>query len=108
MAIDLKGLSARELESPITNAKKRTTGVGKRKPAATVRRKLVAMAKSAGCTVDELFGTAAAATARKAAGKPTARKTAKKAPPKYRNPANPKATWTGGGKQPPWLAAYTA
>lgn len=108
MAIDLKGLSARELESLITKAKKRKTALVKRKPAATVRRKLVALAKSEGYTVDELFGTASAPKARKAAGKRTARKTGKKVPPKYRNPANPKETWTGRGKQPRWLAAYTA
>ena len=31
-----------------------------------------------------------------------------KVAPKYRNPANPKETWTGRGKQPRWLAAATA
>ena len=31
-----------------------------------------------------------------------------KVAPKYRNPENPKETWTGRGKQPRWLAAYTA
>ena len=51
-------------------------------------------------------GSTRAGTTRKApaAGK---RKTAKVAP-KYRNPDNPKETWTGRGKQPRWLAAYTA
>ena len=38
---------------------------------------------------------------------PKSRKTAKVAP-KYRNPDNPKETWTGRGKQPRWLAAETA
>lgn len=109
MAIDLDGLSARELESLITKAKKRKTALVKRKPAATVRRKLVALAKSEGYTVEELFGGAVAPKARKAAAKRTARKTTgRKVPPKYRNPANPKETWTGRGKQPRWLAAYTA
>jgi len=108
MAIDLKGLSARELESLITKARKRKTELVKRKPAATVRRKLVALAKSEGYTVDELFGTATAPKARKSATKRGARKTGRKVPPKYRNPANPKETWTGRGKQPRWLAAYTA
>lgn len=109
MAIDLDGLSARELESLITKAKKRKTALVKRKPAATVRRKLVALARSEGYTVEELFGGAAAPKARKAATKRTARKTTgRKVPPKYRNPANPKETWTGRGKQPRWLAAYTA
>ena len=108
MAINRKGLSARELETLISKAKKRKTALVKRKPAATVRRKLVAMAKAEGYTVDELFGTAAAPKARKAAGKRAVRKTGKKVAPKYRNPSDPKETWTGRGKQPRWLAAHTA
>src|SRR3546814_2967923 len=39
MAIDLNGLSAKELESLITKAKARKTPHKKRKPVATVRRK---------------------------------------------------------------------
>jgi DNA-binding protein H-NS len=31
-----------------------------------------------------------------------------KVAPKYRNPANPKETWTGRGKQPRWMAELTA
>ena len=31
-----------------------------------------------------------------------------KVAPKYRNPENTKETWTVRGKQPRWLAAYTA
>ena len=109
MAINLKGLSARELETLISKAKKRKTALVKRKPAATVRRKLVAQAKADGYTIEELFGTAAApARGRKAATGGKARKAVKKVAPKYRNPANPKETWTGRGKQPRWLAAQTA
>jgi DNA-binding protein H-NS len=109
MAINLKGLSARELETLISKAKKRKTALVKRKPAATVRRKLMAQAKADGYTIEELFGTAAApARGRKAAGAGKARKAVKKVAPKYRNPANPKETWTGRGKQPRWLAAQTA
>ena len=105
MAIDLKGLSARELESLITKAKKRKNTLGKRKPIASVRRKVAALAKSEGYSIDELFGGAKAAPkARKSA---VARKPGKKVAPKYRNPANPKETWTGRGKQPRWMAALT-
>ena len=106
MSIDLNGLSARELESLIAQAKKRKTTLSKRKPVAAVRRKVAALAKAEGYTIDELFGTAKAAPKpRKAAGP---RKAAKKVAPKYRNPANPKETWTGRGKQPRWMAALTA
>jgi len=136
MSIDLNRLSARELDSLIEKAKKRRTILGKRKPAATVRRKLVALAKAEGYGIDELFGESAPATAgrkratrkagakkaakkatkrgaRKAAGKATKKKAVRKAAtrkvaPKYRNPANAKDTWTGRGRQPRWLAALTA
>jgi DNA-binding protein H-NS len=31
------------------------------------------------------------------------KKTAKKNPPKYRNPEDPTQTWTGRGRQPAWI-----
>ncbi|TAK39204.1 MAG: H-NS histone family protein [Lysobacteraceae bacterium] len=106
MTIQIERLSARELDALISKAKKRKTVLGKRKPAATVRRKLVALAKSEGYGIEELFGAAKGAPkARKAAAPRKATK--KKVAPKYRNPANPKETWTGRGKQPRWMAALT-
>lgn len=106
MTIQLERLSARELDALINKAKKRKTVLGKRKPAAAVRRKLVALAKSEGYTVEELFGGARPAPKARKAAAP--RKAAKKVAPKYRNPANPKETWSGRGKQPRWMAALTA
>jgi DNA-binding protein H-NS len=109
MSIDLNGLSAKELDALISQAKRRMTTLKKRKPVATVRSKLNALAAAEGYTLVELFG--GKATAKKAATKP--RKAAKKGrklgkvAPKYRNPANPKETWTGRGKQPRWMAALT-
>ncbi|GAB3334458.1 H-NS family nucleoid-associated regulatory protein [Marilutibacter aestuarii] len=105
MSIDLNTLSAKELESLITKAKKRKTTLAKRKPITAVRKKLTAQAKAEGYTIAELFG--GKATAAKAATPRKARKTGKVAP-KYRDPANAENTWTGRGKQPRWLAAYTA
>ena len=111
MALDLKGLTKKELDSLITQARKQQTALKKRKPIAGVRKKLVALAKADGYTIAELFGgkTAAkkAAPARKTAkaaktAKP--RKPGKKVAPKYRNPANTKELWSGRGKQPRWLA----
>jgi DNA-binding protein H-NS len=108
MTIDLDKLSARELDTLINQAKKRKTTLGKRKPAAVVRRKLTALAKAEGYSIAELFGGAKAAPkARKAAVTGKGRKLGKVAP-KYRNPANPKETWAGRGQQPRWLAAETA
>lgn len=114
MSIDLNSLSAKELESLITQAKKRKTTLNKRKPIAVVRKRLSQLAKAEGYDIAELFGAGASApSARTKAAKPaaaTARKTRKplgKVAPKYRNPANTGETWTGRGKQPRWLAAHT-
>ncbi len=107
MSIDLNGLSAKELDSLISQAKKRKTTLKKRKPVATVRARLIAAVAAEGYTIAELFG----GTAKKSAGRPakaaSARKGRKlgKVAPKYRNPGNPKETWTGRGKQPLWMAA---
>lgn len=116
MTIDISALSAKELENLISQAKKRKTTLNKRKPAAAVRKKVVALLKAEGYSLEELFGGAAPARAGRPAkaaksAAPAARKARKplgKVAPKYRNPANTAETWTGRGKQPRWLAAYTA
>ena len=108
MSIDLKKLSSKELDALIATAKKRQAQLNQRAPVAQVRGKLTRLAKAEGYTIEELFGGAAPAhAARKATGARAGRKLGKVAP-KYRNPANPKETWTGRGKQPRWLASYTA
>ena len=105
MSIDLNGLSAKELDALISQAKQRMTALKKRKPIATVRSKLSALAAAEGYTLVELFG---AKTARPAAkpGK-VAKKGRKlgKVAPKYRNPANSKEIWSGRGMPPRWMAA---
>lgn len=110
MAIDINSLSARELETLISKAKKRKTTLAKRKPVAQVRRKLTQQAKAEGYSIEELFGTGTGAAAAPARTRGVAKKARKlgKVPPKYRNPANPEETWTGRGRQPRWLAALTA
>ncbi len=113
MSIDLTGLSARELGALIRTAKKQQTIVAKRRPITKVRAQLIKLAKTEGYTIEELFGDAPAPRARKvtkaakAPSKTAGRKLGKVAP-KYRNPANPKETWTGRGKQPRWMAELTA
>lgn len=110
MALDLKGLTKKELDSLIIQARKQQTALKKRKPVAGVRKKIVDMAKAEGYTLIELFGIKAGAKpgakSTAAAKKKTAKtaKVAKKVPPKYRNPANTKELWSGRGKQPRWLA----
>ena len=113
MAIDINALSAKELETLISQARKRKTTLAKRKPVAQVRRKVAQLAQNEGYTIEELFGTAGSGTVARAPRAPRAaatkaRKTTGKVPPKYRNPANAEETWTGRGKQPRWLAAYTS
>ena len=112
MSIDLTALSAKQLDVLISQAKQRKTRLGKRKPAAIVRKKVTALAKSEGYSIAELFGagttaTAAAPKARKGATR-KAGKSLGKVAPKYRNPANAAETWAGRGQQPRWLAAETA
>ncbi|WP_246123021.1 H-NS family nucleoid-associated regulatory protein [Luteimonas wenzhouensis] len=111
MAIDLTALSPKELDTLIAEAKRRKTILKKRKPIASIRKRIVDFATAEGYTIQELFGpgaTVGRATAK--AAKKTARKTTagRKVPPKYRNPANPAETWTGRGKHPRWLAAQLA
>jgi DNA-binding protein H-NS len=104
MAFDLDNFSPKELESLIKQASKRKSALNKRKPAAQVRTKLVAIAKAEGYSIAELFGGARASAPRKAAAARGSSRGAKVAP-KYRNPANPKETWTGRGLPPRWMAA---
>lgn len=133
MAIDLNNLSSKELKTLATQIKKQQAALSKRKPIAGVRKKLIAQAKAAGYSIVELFGGAKSGAAKKAAkpaAKKATRKAAKKAAkkttkksarkavkkaakkvrtgakvaPKYRNPADPKVTWTGRGRQPLWFA----
>ena len=111
MSIDINTLSAKELESLISKAKKRKTTLCKRKPLPQVRKKLAQMAKNEGYTISELFGTGGSVAPTTRAPRGTAKKARKslgKVAPKYRNPDNPEETWTGRGKQPRWLAAKTS
>ena len=109
MSIDLRNLSAKELGALIAKAKEQQTKLAKRTPIATIRSKITKFAKAEGYTLEELFGMAGTRPA-KAATKPGPRAGKKlgKVAPKYRNPANPKETWTGRGKHPRWMAALIA
>ncbi|MBF6025954.1 H-NS family nucleoid-associated regulatory protein [Lysobacter niastensis] len=111
MSIDISSLSAKELDSLISQAKKRKTTLNKRKPIALVRKKLTQLAKAEGYSIAELFGGGGGSSVAKAPAAARSRKPRKalgKVAAKYRNPANPGETWSGRGKQPRWMAAYTA
>ena len=111
MSIDLNGLSAKELDALIAQAKKRRTTLSKRKPIAVVRRKLTELARAEGYSIGELFGGGVPQAARSSsAPAKTGRKSTKgyklgKVAPKYQNPDNPSETWAGRGQQPKWLAS---
>jgi DNA-binding protein H-NS len=112
MAIDITGLSAKELQALIAKASQRRKTLAKRKPIATVRSKIVSMAKAEGYTVDELFGTGrmvrekSGVAAKKASAKSSSQK-GSKVEPKYCNPETG-ATWAGRGMAPKWLSAELA
>ena len=108
--MDINNLSQKELTDLISEANKRKKVLAKRKPIAQVRAAINRVVRGSGYTMEELFGTKAAAPARarKAAGTTKKAKAGGKVPPKYRNPSNPAETWTGRGKQPRWLAGYVA
>ncbi|MBS0575349.1 MAG: H-NS histone family protein [Proteobacteria bacterium] len=110
MSIDIEKLSAKELKSLISLASQRKKKLDKRKPAAGVRRQILAIAKKGGYTIAELFGTGGKA---ESAAKPVKRAARKakgpsKVAPKYRNPADPNQTWAGRGKPPKWMAVELA
>ena len=119
MSMNIEGLSAQQLSDLIARANKRKKVLAKRKPANQVKAAVAKFLASVGWTFDELYGRtgggkpAASTTATASAEAKPGRKSTKgrklgKVAPKYRNPANPKETWAGRGKQPKWLAAETS
>ena len=116
MSVSIENLSSKELSELISRANQRKKVLAKRKPANQVKAAVAKFLTSVGWTFDELYGRAggskpaapAATTAPKPARKSTKGRVLGKVAPKYRNPANPKETWAGRGKQPRWLAAETA
>lgn len=112
MSLNIETLSPQELAALIKRANSRRKVLAKRKPAAQTKAAVAKVLKSAGWTFEELYGkaggSAAPATAPKKARKAAKGRSTGKVAPKYRNPANPKDTWTGRGRQPRWLAAEVA
>ena len=59
------------------------------------REQILAIAREAGVSVEELLATAA---------KKPNKSQGKKVQPQYRNPADDSQTWSGRGRQPKWIA----
>ena len=93
MAIDLEKLSSQELDDLIVAAgetKKRL----QRERIGEVRKKLTAIARDEGFSIEELFGE----------GRPRVSGNKGRAvPAKYRNPFDETQTWSGRGKRPRWF-----
>ncbi|QIO88561.1 DNA-binding protein [Stenotrophomonas rhizophila] len=108
MAIDLSGLSVKELRSLISTAEKQQTKILTRPKAAAMRAKINKYVKDHGYTIEELYGAPStkSVSKRKKTGLVESTKDRRlgKVAPKYRNPSNPKETWTGRGRQPRWMA----
>ena len=115
MSVSIENLSSKELSELISRANQRKKVLAKRKPANQVKAAVAKFLTSVGWTFDELYGrtgggkpaastTATASAEAKPGRKSTKGRTLGKVAPKYRNPENPKETWSGRGMQPRWLA----
>lgn len=116
MAVDLDGLSPKELDALISKAKQRKQTLAKRSSQAEVSKALAATAKKHGWTLAELFGSSVgkgSLTATKTAKPgvaPKARKSAAKGTKvaaKYRHPETGQ-TWSGRGILPKWMTEEIA
>lgn len=108
MSIDLSTLSVTELRRLAKNVDK-AIETAENKRLKEARAAVEKVAKEYGVSIGALVTEEKPkSTAKKA--KPAAKKTAAK--PKYRNPGDPKQTWTGKGRRPKWymdaVAAGTA
>lgn len=105
MEIDVEKLSLSELNSLLNAAERRKQLISSRRPIASVRRTVIALAAQHGYTIDELYGDRPVA---EIAGKRRApRRKASKVAAKYRDPDNKRNTWSGRGRMPRWLAQKT-
>ncbi|WP_233842898.1 H-NS histone family protein [Dyella sp. 2HG41-7] len=95
MAIDLKALSPKELQSLIANAEAQMHAA-KTNQVQELRKKIDTLLSNANLTLADVYPTRG--------GKAKTGKRGAVAP-KYRNPEDPSQTWTGRGKRPLWFAA---
>ena len=98
MTIDLKNMSVKDLEKLKNNVVKALADAETR-----VKREALKAAKKAaadfGFSLEELSD----APAKKATKAKKKKAAGKKAPAKYRNPADSSQTWSGRGRKPQWI-----
>ena len=107
MAFDISNLSKNELIALRRKVDRAIESIDAR-TLDKARREARQLAQSYGLALGDLF-EAPKSTA-KSGAKPKARKPSKrgKVAPKYRDPANPKVTWSGRGRTPKWVAEALA
>jgi len=96
--IDLAGYTLGELKG-LQHDVERAIKDRQQQDVQKAREQILAIAKDAGVSVEELLGNGGA-KAKKANGK--------KVDAKYQNPKDNSQTWTGRGRQPRWMAAAVA
>lgn len=94
MAIDLTGLSAKELKQLANDIKVRILEA-EREARQSAYVEMLAIADKHGLQFDEVIALHG--------GKP--RKSGTKVAPKYANPEDPSQTWSGRGRKPAWVHA---
>ena len=104
MTIDISSLTKKELVALRRKVDRAIESIDAR-TLEKARREARQLAQSYGVSLGDLIE--APKSGAKSAAKPKARKPGKrgKVAPKYRDPANPKITWSGRGRTPKWVSA---
>ena len=107
MAFDISNLTKKELIALRRKVDRAIESIDAR-TLDKARREARQLAQSYGLALGDLIE--APKSNEKSGAKPKARKPVKrgKVAPKYRDPANPKVTWTGRGRTPKWVAEALA
>ena len=107
MAFDISNLTKKELIALRRKVDRAIESIDAR-TLDKARREARQLAQSYGLALGDLIE--APKSNETSGAKPKARKPAKrgKVAPKYRNPANPKVTWTGRGRTPKWVSEALA
>lgn len=92
--VDLTGYTLGELKG-LQHDIERTIKERQQQDVQKAREQILAIAKQAGVSVEELLGNAE---------KKAKMKSGQKVQPKYQNPKDVSQTWTGRGRQPRWIA----
>lgn len=96
--VDLAGYTLGELKC-LQHDIERTIKERQQQEVQKAREQILAIAKQAGISVEELLGNAE---------KKAKTRSGQKVQPKYQNPKDISQTWTGRGRQPRWIAEELA